>query len=116
MPEPLEAEQFQPMRMLLPGHEFGGAFAPALGPPASCEGAVIQEEAQQIQIPLAQMAAEEEVVAKAAVEVLDHGAAAVGFIHRVGNGLQDAVEFPAQQPVQLLAALPIGLRCFGFAL
>ena len=47
-PEPLEAEQFQPMRMLLPGHEFGGAFARALGPPASCKGAVIHEEAQQV--------------------------------------------------------------------
>ncbi|MCX7114181.1 MAG: hypothetical protein NTX45_29750 [Proteobacteria bacterium] len=60
--ESLKAEQFQPMRMLLPGHEFRRAFAHALGVLASCEGAVIQEEAQQIQIPLAQMAAEEEVI------------------------------------------------------
>jgi len=65
---------------------------------------------------LAQLAAQKEVIAEAPVEVLDHGAAPMGFIHRVGNGLQDAVEFPARQPVQLLAALPIGLRRFGFAL
>ncbi len=53
----LKAEQFQPMRMLLPGHEFRWAFAHALGVLASCEGAVIQEEAEHIQIPLAQLAA-----------------------------------------------------------
>jgi len=104
------------MRMWLPGHEFGGAFAHPLGPLASCKGAVIQEEAEQIQAPLAQLAAQKEVMAEAAVEVLGHGAAPMGFIHRVGSGLQDAVEFPARQPVQLLAALPIGLRRFGFAL
>ncbi len=85
--ESLKAEQFQPMRMVLPGHEFRGAFALALGPLASCEGAVIQEEAEQIQIPLDQLAAEKEVIAKAAVEVLDHGTAPVGFVHRVGDGL-----------------------------
>ncbi|MCX7114214.1 MAG: hypothetical protein NTX45_29920 [Proteobacteria bacterium] len=48
-PEPLEAGQFQPMRMLFPGHESAGAFAHPPGPLASCEGAVIQEEARQIQ-------------------------------------------------------------------
>ena len=62
MPEQLEAKQFQPMRMWLPGHEFGGTFTPTLGPLASREGAVIQEETEQIQIPLAQLSAEKEVI------------------------------------------------------
>ena len=96
--------------MASPCHEFRRAFAYALGPLASCEGAVIQEEAQQIQIALAQFAAEEEVVAEAPVEVLDHGTAPMGLVHRVGDGLKDAVEFPRQQPVQLVAALPVSLR------
>ena len=93
--ESLEAEQFQPMRMLLPGHNLRGAFAHALGPLASREGAVIQEEAEQVQIPFAQLAAEKEVIAEAPVEVLDQGTAPMGFVHRVGDGIQNIMENPA---------------------
>lgn len=63
------------MRMWLPGHEFGGAFSDALGAFAARVGTVVQEEAEQIQIALAQLPPEEEVAAQPPVEVLDQGAA-----------------------------------------
>ena len=70
-PEPLEAGQFQPMRMWLPGHEFGGAFAHPLGPLAPHETAMVEEELEQGQVIRSQVAAEEKVVAQPAVEVFD---------------------------------------------
>jgi hypothetical protein len=39
-----EAQQRQPMRMALAGHQFSWAFAGALGNPAAHEAAMVQEE------------------------------------------------------------------------
>jgi hypothetical protein len=39
-----EAQQRQPMRMALAGHQFSWAFAGALGNPAAHEVAMVQEE------------------------------------------------------------------------
>ena len=68
MPEPLEAEEFQPMRMWFSGQEFCRAFAYTFRPFASHEDTVVQEEAQQIQITLPEISAQEEVVAQAGLK------------------------------------------------
>ena len=71
MLELLEAEEFQPMRMWLSGQEFGRAFTNAFRPIASHKNAVVQEETQQLQIPLTQISAQKEVVTQTAIEVFD---------------------------------------------
>ena len=97
------------MRVWLPGHEFHRPFACTFWPFASHEDTVVQEEAQQIQITLTQVTTQEEVVAQAAIEVFDQGTAPVGFIHRIDNSPQYRMELPRQLPIQLIAALPVGL-------
>lgn len=72
--EALEAQQFQPVRVVFTGEDFGGALANTLGMFAAQEAAVIEEEAQQVQIFGAQVFSQEEVVAQSAVEILDDGA------------------------------------------
>ena len=57
------AEQFQPVGMGLGGAQFGGTFANALGPVAAGEPPVVQVEPQQIQVPMADLTAQEEVAA-----------------------------------------------------
>ena len=96
------------MRMGSPGHQFSGALADALGALALREGAVIEEEAEQVQITLAQLPAEEEVISEAAVEVLDEGTATRGSLQGRGDGYQHPVEAAAEQAIQEVTALPIG--------
>ena len=45
-----EAQQRQPVRMALAGHQFPWAFAGALGTAAAHEAAMVQEELQQVQV------------------------------------------------------------------
>ena len=45
-----EAQQRQPVRMALAGHQFARAFAVTLGAPAAHEAPMVQEELQQIQV------------------------------------------------------------------
>jgi hypothetical protein len=45
-----EAQQRQPMRMALAGHQFSRAFAVAFGPSAAHEAPMVQEEPQQGQV------------------------------------------------------------------
>ena len=45
-----QAEQGQPVRMALAGHQLPWALALALGAPAAQEAAVVQEEPQQVQV------------------------------------------------------------------
>jgi hypothetical protein len=61
--KPREPQEFEPVRMALSGHQFLRAFADPLGTLAAKEGAVIEEELQQIEIRRAQLAAEEEIAA-----------------------------------------------------
>ena len=56
-----QAEQGQPVRMTLAGHQLARALALALDASAAQEAAVVQEEAQQIQVRAAEMAAQGEV-------------------------------------------------------
>jgi hypothetical protein len=45
-----EAQQRQPMRMSLAGHQFARALAAAFGPSAAHEAPMVQEEPQQAQV------------------------------------------------------------------
>jgi hypothetical protein len=49
------------MRMALAGHHFAGAFAVALGAPAAHEASMVQEEPEQVEVRVAQVAAQREV-------------------------------------------------------
>jgi len=95
LPELLEAEVFQPMRMWFSGQEFCRAFAYPFRPFASHEDTVVQEEAQQIQITLLDISTQEEVVVQAAIEVFDQGTAPVGFSHCIDKSPQTAWNFHA---------------------
>jgi hypothetical protein len=57
-----QAEQAQPVRMRLAGQQLARALTPALGMPAAQEAAVVQKEAQQLQVAAAEMAAQGEVL------------------------------------------------------
>jgi hypothetical protein len=58
-----EAEQREPVRVRLTGHQLAWALALTFDAAAAREAAMVQEEAQQIQVWRAQMAAQREVVA-----------------------------------------------------
>ena len=45
-----QAQQGEPVRMALAGHQLARALALALGVPAAQEAAVVQEEPQQVQV------------------------------------------------------------------
>src|SRR5208282_4921075 len=62
-----EAQQGEPVRMALAGHQFARAFAVTLGTLAAHETPMVQEELQQAQIRTAQMAAQREVGAQPTV-------------------------------------------------
>ena len=66
-----KAQEFEPVRMVLSGHQFFWAFADTLGTVTAKEGAVIEEELQQVEIRCAQLTAEEKIVAQPRVEVFD---------------------------------------------
>ncbi len=55
-----QAQQGQPVRMALAGHQFPRALAVAFGTPAAHEASVVQEEPQQVQMRAAQVAAQGE--------------------------------------------------------
>ena len=57
--------------MALSGHQFFWAFADTFGTVTAKEGAVIEEELQQVEIRCAQLTAEEKIVAQPRVEVFE---------------------------------------------
>ena len=79
------AEQFQPVAMGLAAEQLGGALADALRPIAAQEATMVEEKAQQVQVVVADVATQEEVISQAAVEILDDGTGA----GRLGHGLFD---------------------------
>ena len=83
-----QAKQGKPVRMALAGHQLPRALALALGASAAHEAAMVQEEAQQIEIRVTQVPAQGEVGAQPRVEVLDERAAA----RRIGHGPAHGVE------------------------
>src|SRR5215213_375667 len=87
-----QAQQGEPVRMALAGHQLARALALALLMPAAQEAAVVQEEAQQVQVRAAEMAAQDEVGAQARVEVLHERAAARRVGHDPAHGVEQGVE------------------------
>jgi hypothetical protein len=71
-----KSQQRQPMRMALAGHHFAGAFAVALGAPAAHEAPVVEEEPEQVEVRVAEVAAQREIGAQPRVEVLHQRTAA----------------------------------------
>ena len=88
------------MRMALSGHQFFWAFADSFGTVAAKEGAVIEEELQQVEIRCAQLMAKEKIVAQPRVEVFDERTGAWNVLHRLDHGIGDALEFPGKLLVQ----------------
>ena len=61
--EPAMAQEFEPVLMRPPGEEFRRAAADSFGAIAPREPPVVQEEPQQVQIPIADLPPQEEVAA-----------------------------------------------------
>ena len=59
--EPAVAQEFEPVLMRPPGEEFRRAAADSFGAIAPWERPVVQEEPQQVQIPIADLPPQEEV-------------------------------------------------------
>ena len=76
--EGLEAQQGEPVGMGVPGEDLLRAFTDALGTLAAQEAAMVEEEAQEIQVVVPQLFSEEEVVSQATVKVLHNGAGTSG--------------------------------------
>ena len=87
--EALKAQQFEPVWMGLTRQQLLGRLADPLSAATAHENAVVQEELQQAQVGIAQMASQEEVPAQPRVQVLHHRTRA----RRVG--VEQAVVSPA---------------------
>jgi len=87
-----QAQQGEPVRMALAGHQFPWAFAVAFGTPAAHEAAVVQEEPQQVEIRATQVAAQRKVGAKPRVEFLHQRAAARGVRQGPAQSVEQDVE------------------------
>jgi hypothetical protein len=74
------------------GQEFGRALADPLGALAPQEMMVVEEELEQGQVIGPQMAAEEEVAAQPAVEVLKDGTDTDRLVDQFGDGHADHKE------------------------
>src|SRR4051794_26960550 len=97
-----QAQQGEPVRMPLAGHQLPRALALALNVPATHKAAVVQEEPQQVQVRAAEVTAQGEVGAQPRVEVLYERAAARRVGHGPAHGLEQAVvlaPYPRSQPV-----------------
>ena len=71
--EAFVAQQLQPVAMGLAEQQLGGALACPLRSIAAQEAAMVEEKAQQVQVVVADVATQEEVISQAAVEILDDG-------------------------------------------
>ena len=100
------AKQFQPVRMALACQQFGGTLADAFRSVAVKEPPVVQEEPQQVQVPMVNLAAHEKAASQSAVEILDDGTGARGLGHRLQNRLVDRIPSLFQQALPLGGPLP----------
>ena len=73
------------MRVGMTAEQFGRTFADALRSIAACVSVVVEEETQQIQIVIADVPPQEEVVPQAAIEILDQRAGARYVRHRLDD-------------------------------
>ena len=96
--------------------QFGWTFADSLRSITACVSVVVEEETQQIQIFIADVPSQEEVVPQAAIEVLYQrtGAGYVG--HRLDYGSFDPIVQLTKSVLELFSKLPIGRLSFVPAL
>ena len=59
-----QAEEREPVGMVLAGHQPGRAFTNSLRDPATQKAPMVQEELEQVQVRAAELAAKREVVAQ----------------------------------------------------
>lgn len=93
------AEHFQPVRVSLAREQLGRALLDPLGMLTAQKASLIEKELQQGQVVRPQLAAEEKVVAEAAVEVLHHRTGT----HRLTCDLRDGFTHGIQASAELLA-------------
>ncbi len=74
------------MRVGVTTEQFGRTFADSLRSITACISAVVEEETQQIQIVIADVPPQEEVVPQAAIEVLYQRTGARYIGHRLDYG------------------------------
>ena len=106
--ESLEAEKFQPMRVAVTTEQFGRTLANSLQSIAACISVVVEEETQEIQIVLADVPPQEEVIPQAAIEVLDQRTGARYVGHRLDYGGFNPMVPLAECVLELCSTLPIG--------
>ena len=85
------AQEFEPVFVRAAGQEFRGAASDSFGALAPREPPVVEEEPQEFQIPFSELPPQEEVLAEAAVEVLDEGTGAWRFGKDLTYGGRDLV-------------------------
>jgi len=114
--ESLESEQLQPMRVGVTPEQFGRTFADSLRSITACISVLVEEETQQIQIVIADVPPQEEVVPQAAIEILDQRAGARYVGHRLDYSGFDPMVPLAKGVLELCSTLPIGGLSFVPAL
>ena len=114
--ESLESKQLQPMRVGVAIEQFGRTFADSLRSITACISAVVEEETQQIQIVIADVPPQEEVVPQAAIEVLYQRTGARYIGHRLDYGSFDPMVSLAECVLEFCSTLPIGGLLFVPAL
>ena len=88
--------------------QFGWTLADSLRSITACISVVVEEETQQIQIVIADMPPQEEVIPQAAIEVLYQRAGARYVGHRLDYGGFDPMVPLAECVLELCSTLPIG--------
>lgn len=96
--------------------QFGRSFADSLRSVTACVSVVVEEETQQIQIVIADVPSQEEVVPQAAIEVLYQRTGARYVGHRLDYGGFDPMVSLAEYVLKLFSTLPIGWLPFVPAL
>ena len=100
------------MRMALScSHQFFWAFAGSFGAVAAKEGAVIEEELQQVEVGRAQLTAEGKIVAQPRVEVFDERTGALECVSspRPRRRRRAGISRQASCAISSLPALPVGV-------
>ena len=110
-----QAGQDQPVRMTLAGHQIPWALALAFGASAAQEAAVVQKEAQQVQVRATEVATQGEVGAQPRVQVLGQRSAARRIGHGPAHGREEGMELAAHRRAKPVPSLPVCGRVTGQA-
>ena len=104
------------MRVGVTTEQFGRTFADSLRSITACISMVVEEQTQQIQIVIADVPPQEEIVPQAAIEVLYQRAGARHVRHRLDYGSFDPMVPLAECVLEFCSMLPIGWLSFVPAL